>query len=179
MNYHYPPSMTNLMNYLMKLPGVGPKSAQRLAFFLLSCKEQDAFGLGNAIMEARKKIMRCKVCGNLSDEDVCMVCKDKTRDETILCVVEQPKDVVMLENTREFHGRYHVLHGAISPMEGIGPEQLTIGPLMERLKQGKIREVVMATNPSVEGDATVLYLSRLIKPLGIKVTRIAHGIPVV
>lgn len=162
----------------MKLPGVGPKSAQRLAFFLLSAPEQDACGLGSAIVEARRKIRHCKVCGNLSDEDTCMVCKDQTRDETILCVVEQPKDVVMLENTREFHGRYHVLHGAISPMEGIGPEQLTIDMLMKRLKEGGVQEVVMATNPSVEGDATVLYLSRLIKPLGIKVTRIAHGIPV-
>ncbi|MCI8336624.1 MAG: recombination protein RecR [Peptococcaceae bacterium] len=178
MNYHYPPSMTNLINYLMKLPGVGPKSAQRLAFFLLAAPEQDACGLGGAIVEARQKIRHCKICGNLSDEDTCMVCKDQTRDETILCVVEQPKDVVMLENTREFHGRYHVLHGAISPMEGIGPEQLTIDMLMKRLKEGGIQEVVMATNPSVEGDATVLYLSRLIKPLGIKVTRIAHGIPV-
>ncbi len=176
--YFYPPSMENLIQHLMKLPGVGPKTAQRLAFHLLHAPESDAMGLAFAIQEARETIRRCQICGNLSDEDICPVCRDPGRDRTVLCVVEQPKDVLVMEKTREFRGLYHVLHGAISPMEGIGPKELTIELLMNRLRAGGIQEVIMTTNPNVEGDATAHYLARQIKPLNIKVTRIAHGVPV-
>jgi len=176
--YFYPPSMENLIQQLMKLPGVGPKTAQRLAFHLLHAPEGDAMGLAYAIQEARETIRRCKICGNLSDEEICPVCHDPGRDRTVLCVVEQPKDVLVMEKTREFRGLYHVLHGAISPMEGIGPKELTIDLLMNRLKAGSIQEVIMTTNPNVEGEATAHYLARQIKPLNIKVTRIAHGVPV-
>jgi len=176
--YYYPESMENLIQQLTKLPGIGPKTAQRLAFHLLSTNEVDAFGLAQAIATVRKKVKRCAVCANLTDEEICPVCRDNNRDRQLLCVVEQPKDVLMMEKTREYRGLYHVLHGALSPMEGVGPNQLTVGLLLERLKQGEITEVVMVTNPNVEGEATALYLASQIKPMGIKVTRIAHGVPV-
>ena len=178
MIYTYPPSFRNLLDQLMKLPGIGPKTAQRLGFFLLSAPDSAALGLAEAIMAARATIHRCRVCGNLSEAALCPVCADSDRDRDLLCVVEQPKDVVLLENTREYRGLYHVLHGAISPMEGIGPGQLTIDLLLKRLKENPVREVIMATNPNLEGDATALYLARQIKALGIKVSRIAHGVPV-
>ncbi|MCL2677535.1 MAG: recombination mediator RecR [Clostridiales bacterium] len=178
MQYLFPPSLTNLINQLVRLPGIGPKSAQRLAFHLLRAKEEDAGGLARAILEARSKVRRCSVCGNLSDGETCAVCADESRDAELLCVVEEARDVISMERMRGFGGYYHVLHGAISPMEGIGPERLTIGPLMERLKEGRVKEVVMATNPNVEGETTSLYLAKLIKPLGVRVTRIAHGVPV-
>ncbi|MCL2816807.1 MAG: recombination mediator RecR [Clostridiales bacterium] len=178
MQYLFPQSLANLINQLVKLPGIGPKSAQRLAFHLLRAKDADAEGLAHAILQARNKVRRCSVCGNLSDEEVCAVCADKSRDERLLCVVEEARDVISLERMRGFSGYYHVLHGAISPMDGVGPERLAIEPLIQRLKEGRVREVVMATNPNVEGETTSLYLARLIKPLGIRVTRIAHGVPV-
>ncbi len=176
--YFYPPSVENLIMQLGKLPGVGPKTAQRLAFHLLNAPEEDALGLAEAIGDAREKVRRCAVCGNLSDTEVCPLCRDQSRDRSLLCVVEQPKDVMTLEKTREYRGLYHVLHGAISPMAGVGPKDLTIDLLMKRLAGGEIKEVIMTTNPNVEGEATALYLARQIKPYHIKVTRIARGVPV-
>ncbi|MGI6678004.1 MAG: recombination mediator RecR [Dehalobacterium sp.] len=175
---YYPAPVARLIDELMKLPGVGPKSAQRLAFHLLNASERDALGLTQAIIDARKMIKQCSVCANLTDQDPCAFCQDQNRDDKVLCIVEQPRDVIAMEKTREFKGRYHVLHGAISPIEGIGPEQLTVNRLLSRLQGSPVEEVVVATNLSVEGEATALYLSRLLKPLKIKVTRIAYGLPV-
>jgi recombination protein RecR len=174
----YPPSIQRLIDTLSRLPGVGPKTAQRLAFHLLNAREADAVGLSKAIVDAREKVKHCKICGNLTDDEICSVCKDPNRVQTTICVVEQPGDSIVMEKTGEYRGLYHVLHGALSPMEGIGPKELNIQPLLERLKNGGIQEVVMATNTSVEGEATALYLARLIKPLGIRVSRLAHGMPV-
>jgi len=176
--YMYPPSVERLIAMLTRLPGVGPKSAQRLALHLLNTKEADALGLSTAITEARATVKRCKVCGNLTDDEVCPVCTDPQRERTSICVVEQPGDAIVMEKTGEYRGLYHVLHGALSPMEGIGPKELNIDTLLSRLQAGGITEVVMATNTSVEGEATAMYLARLIKPLGIKVSRLAHGVPV-
>lgn len=178
MQQAYPKSLQNLISCLSRLPGIGPKSAQRLAFFLLKTKEEDALALASAIETAREKVHPCPKCGYFADTPECSICADPTRDEELLCVVEEARDVVSLEKTRSYHGRYLVLGGAISPMEGIGPERLNIPLLMQILREGKVKEVIMATNPNVEGEATSLYLARLIRPLGIKVTRIAHGIPV-
>lgn len=175
---YYPAPVARLIDELMKLPGVGPKSAQRLAFHLLNALEKDAVGLAQSILNARQKIKQCSVCANLTEQDPCLFCQDVTRDDQVLCVVEQPRDMIAMEKTREFKGRYHVLHGAISPMDGIGPDQLTIKQLLIRFHGSKIEEVVVATNPNVEGEATALYLAKLLKPLGVKVTRIAHGLPV-
>lgn len=176
--YFYPPSVEELISYLNKLPGVGPKTAQRLALHLLNTRADDALGLAGAICEARSKVKRCRICGNLTDDDCCPVCLDDSRDETVLCVVEQPGDCIVVERTNQFHGRYHVLHGALSPMEGIGPSELNIASLMKRLQGSKVQEVIMATNTGVEGEATALYLARQIKPLGIKVSRLAYGVAV-
>lgn len=177
MLYHAKP-VANLIAELNKLPGIGPKSAQRLAFHLLSVSAQEARALAEAIIEAKEKVRYCSVCGDLTEQDPCAICQSDNRDGTIICVVEHPRDVVALEKTREFKGLYHVLHGVISPMDGIGPEQLRIKELLERLKGSQVEEVVIATNPSVEGEATAMYLAKLLSPLGIKVTRIAHGLPV-
>jgi len=178
MIYNYPQPLANLIEELMKLPGVGPKSAQRMAFYLLKAPERDAAGLSRAILSAREKTRQCSICGNLTEADPCPLCQDTSRQENQLCVVEQARDVVAMEKTREYKGRYHVLQGAISPMDGIGPEQLTFGQLLERMRDGSVTEVIVATNPNVEGEATALYISRLLKPLGVKITRIAHGMPV-
>lgn len=178
MYYNYPPSLNELIQQLAKLPGIGPKSAQRLAFHILRTNDEDALGLAEAIANARSRIGYCRVCGNLTDNDICPVCQDSQRDQTIICVVEQARDVISMERSRSFNGLYHVLQGAISPMDGIGPEKLNIIPLFDRLQQGTVKEVVMATNPNVEGEATALFLAKKIKPLGIRVTRIAHGLPV-
>lgn len=176
--YMYPPSIRQLIDNLAKLPGVGPKTAQRLAFHLLNTREADAVGLSKAILDAREKVKRCKICGNLTDDEICSVCQDPNRITTTICVVEQPGDSIVMEKTGEYRGLYHILHGALSPMEGIGPKELNIQSLMDRLQDSNIKEVVMATNTSVEGEATAMYLARLIKPLGIKVSRLAHGMPV-
>ncbi len=176
--YFYPPSIEELISYLTRLPGVGPKTAQRLALHLLNTREADALGLAQAITEARRKVKRCRVCGNLTDDDCCPVCLDETRDNTTLCVVEQPGDCIVIERTNQFHGRYHVLHGSLSPMEGIGPADLNIESLLKRLQGSDIKEVIMATNTGVEGEATALYLARQIKPLGINVSRLAYGVAV-
>ncbi|MBQ2698771.1 MAG: recombination protein RecR [Firmicutes bacterium] len=178
MFYRYPPSLTELINQLGKLPGVGPKTAARLAFHLLAAPEADAAGLAAAIGAARKSIGYCAICGSYTDTEVCPLCEDSERDATLLCVVEQPRDIISMERSRSFRGRYHVLNGVLSPMDGIGPDRLRMTELFRRLENGGIREVVVATNPSVEGEATAMYLAKKIKPMGIRVTRIAHGLPV-
>lgn len=175
---HYAKPLSNLIGELSKLPGIGGKTAQRLAFHILSLDDKDAFALAESIMQAKKNMKYCSVCGNLTDVDPCSICTDSARDQTIICVVESPRDVSAMERIKEFQGLYHVLHGAISPMDGIGPEDINLKQLIVRLQQNDIREVILATNPNIEGEATAMYAARLIKPAGIKVTRIAHGVPV-
>lgn len=177
MSYYAAP-IAKLIEELSKLPGVGSKTAQRLAFYLLNRPMGEVEQLAGAITNARKNIKYCKVCCNITDAEVCNICSNPKRDETLICVVEDAKDVVAMEKTKEFKGQYHVLHGAISPMEGIGPESIRIRELLQRLGDHDVKELILATNPNIEGEATAMYLSRLIKPFGIKVTRIAHGIPV-
>lgn len=169
--------MARLIEELGKLPGIGPKTAQRLAFYLLNKEPGEARELAQAIVQAREKIRYCSVCSNLTDQDSCQICRDDSRNRSVICVVEEPRDVVAIEKTREYKGLYHVLQGAISPMEGIGPDELKIKELLARL-QANVQEIIIATNPNIEGEATAMYLARLIKPLGVKVTRIAHGLPV-
>jgi len=174
---YYPRPMAKLIEELSRLPGIGPKTAQRLAFHLLTRPLDDVRRLAAALTDAREKLKYCSTCYNLTDSDPCAICTGG-RDETVICVVEEPRDVVAMERTREFRGLYHVLHGAISPMDGIGPENLRVKELLSRLDASQVKEVIIATNPKIEGEATAMYLARLIKPLGIKITRIAHGIPV-
>ena len=170
--------LTKLIEQFERLPGIGKKSAQRLALYVLDLPKQEAEAFANAIIEAKEKIRKCAVCCNLTDEELCPVCANAARDKSIICVVAEPRDVIALERTHEFNAVYHVLHGCISPMDGIGPEQLCVKELLARINAGGVNEVIMATNPTVEGEATAMYLSRLIKPLGVKVTRLAYGIPV-
>lgn len=172
---NYPQPLADLIAGLSRLPGIGPKTAGRLAFYLLQ-QPQIAESLADAIQNALNNIRECSVCCNYTDQDPCSICSSEKRDSSLLCIVEQPRDVASLEKTREFKGRYHVLHGVISPLEGIGPDQLTVQQLLKRLDG--VQEVVMAMNPTVEGEATAMYLSKFLKPMGIKVTRIAHGLPV-
>lgn len=175
----YPRSLNKLINELGKLPGIGGKTAQRLAFHILSLTDREAESLAEAIVEAKNSLHYCSVCGNLTDKEVCRICDDAARDRSTVCVVETPQDVMAMERIREFRGTYHVLHGAISPAEGIGPSDINLKSLIERLqKSDEVSEVIIATNPNIEGEATAMYVARLIKPAGIKVTRIAHGIPV-
>jgi recombination protein RecR len=171
-------SLTELVKQFEKLPGIGKKSAQRLAFHILAQPPEQAKKFADALVNAREKIHFCSCCQSLTDTDICSVCSDETRDRSTICVVENPRDVLSFEKTREYKGLYHVLHGAFSPLDGIGPEQLKIKELMARLSDANIKEVIMATNLTVEGEATASYISRLAKPLGIKVTRLAYGIPV-
>lgn len=176
---HYPHPIQRLLDELERMPGVGPKSAQRIAYWLLASEKADAVRLAQSIVEVKETIHFCPQCFNFAQNELCEICADVKRDSTAICVVEEPRDVTAIEKTGEFHGTYHVLHGAISPMDGIGPDQLRIKELISRLSFTDIKEVVIATNPNVEGEATAVYLSRLIKPLGdIKVTRIASGLPV-
>lgn len=177
MGYNVAP-LERLVEQFQKLPGIGKKTAQRLAFHLLSMPDEYAENFAEAITEAKKKLKYCSVCCNLTDGDKCSVCSDMSRDRTTVCVVEDPQDVVAFERTREYRGLYHILHGTISPLDGIGPEQLRIKELMARLADGTVAEIIIATNPTVEGEATASYLSRMIKPLGVKVSRLAYGIPV-
>ncbi len=170
--------LERLVEQLQRLPGVGHKSAQRMAYHLLKTTDQAAADLVNAIGDARTKIHECGVCCNLTDKELCPVCNATDRDPSVICVVEDPRDVMALERTREYKGLYHVLHGAISPMDGIGPEQLRIKALLMRLGDTRVQEVIMATNPTVEGEATAMYLSKLLAPFELKVTRLAYGIPV-
>jgi recombination protein RecR len=170
--------IARLIDEFSRLPGIGPKTAQRLAFFVLNEPPEMAGGLARALLDARQRIHRCQICCDLTDTDPCNICKNPRRRNDLLCVVEQPRDVIAIEKSRGFNGFYHVLHGAISPMSGIGPNDLTVKQLMERLLNNNFKEVILATNPNVEGDATALYLARLINPSGIKVTRLAHGLSV-
>jgi len=167
----------HLIEALTKLPGIGRKTASRLAFHILRSSPSEAQALARAILDVKEKIHLCSVCFNLTDEDPCRICQDENRNRELLCVVEGPNDLIAIENTGSFNGRYHVLHGTISPLEGVGPDDIKIRELMERLQREEIVEVILATNPTVEGGATALYLTELIKPLGVKVTRIAYGIP--
>ncbi len=173
-----PLPLTRLIEQFASLPGIGVKTAQRLAFYMLTLSKEQTDAFANAVVEAHEKIKRCSICQNFTDGEVCSICSADERDHSTICVVEGPKDVVAFERTREYNGTYHVLNGLISPMDGIGPEQLSVKELLSRLGDGKVKEVIMATNPTVEGEATAMYLSRLIKPLGVKVTRLAYGIPV-
>ena len=168
----------NLIDELGRLPGVGPKGAQRIAFYLLGADPADVKRLAAALVEVTERIRFCKICGNVAEEDECRICRDPRRDSSVICVVEEPKDVAAIEKIREFRGRYHVLGGAISPIDGIGPEDLRITELMARLADGGVTEVILATDPNLEGEATATYLARLLKPLGLRVTRPASGLPV-
>ncbi|ELC7927434.1 recombination protein RecR [Listeria monocytogenes] len=175
---HYPEPITKLIDSFMKLPGIGPKSAARLAFYVLDMKEDDVLDFAKALVDAKRNLNFCSVCGHITDKDPCYICADTSRDRSVICVVQESKDVIAMEKMRDFHGLYHVLHGTISPMDGIGPEDINIPDLLKRLQDDTIEEVILATNPNVEGEATAMYISRLLKPSGIKVTRIAHGLPV-
>lgn len=175
---YYPEPITKLIDSFMKLPGIGPKTAARLAFFVLNMKEEDVLAFGKALVNAKRDLGYCSVCGHITDQDPCAICKDERRDRSIVCVVQDPKDVIAMEKMREYNGLYHVLHGAISPMEGIGPEDINVPDLVKRLQDETIKEVILATNPNIEGEATAMYISRLLKPSGIRTTRIAHGLPV-
>lgn len=170
--------LAKLVGELRRLPGIGPKTATRLAYHIIAIDKERALSLAQAIVSAKENITYCSTCFNLTDQTPCQICLSEERDSHLLCVVEDPKDVEAMERTHEYHGKYHVLHGALSPMEGIGPDNLKMKELLTRLGTGDFQEVIMATNPDVEGEATALYLSRLLKPLGLKVTRIAHGLPV-
>jgi recombination protein RecR len=175
----YPRSLNKLINELGKLPGIGGKTAQRLAFHILSLTDREAEELADAISLAKKSLRYCEVCGNLTDSERCRICEDKERDETVICVVETPQDVMAMERVREFKGRYHVLHGTLSPIDGIGPNELNLASLIKRLQENpEVKELILATNPNIEGEATAMYVASLIKPSGIKVTRIAHGLPI-
>lgn len=177
MHYNIVP-LTELINQFERLPGIGKKTAQRLAYSIIEQPPERAQKFAEALINAREKIHFCKCCQALTDQELCQICNDPARDRTTVCVVEEPRDVMAFERTREFHGVYHVLHGIISPLDGVGPDQLRIKELMTRLGDGEINEIIMATNPTVEGEATASYISRLVKPMGIKVTRLAYGIPV-
>lgn len=174
----YAPPITNLIDKLSKMPGVGRKSAHRMAFYLLDAPKAECEKLINAIMEAKEKIHCCSICQGFTDSDPCAICSSPKRSDNVVCVVQSPKDVIAIEKTNEFRGKYHVLHGAISPMDGIGPDDLKIRELLQRVGGGLIDEVILATASTVEGEATAMYISSILKPFGVKVTRIAHGLPV-
>ena len=174
----YEGAVQDLIDELGRLPGVGPKSAQRIAFHLLAADPADVARLAKVLQTVKEQVRFCRICGNVSEQDECRVCRDPRRDLTVICVVEEPKDVVAIEKTREFRGRYHVLGGAISPLDGIGPDQLRIRELMARLADGTVTEVILATDPNIEGDATAAYLSRFLREMDLRVTRLASGLPV-
>ena len=175
---YYPNAMERLTEQFARLPGIGGKTAQRLAFFILSQTEEEALAFADAIVTAKKTVKTCPVCQNLTDTDMCSLCADPKRDKGVICVVAEPKDVLAMERAREYNGVYHVLHGVISPLNHIGPNDIRIRELLQRLQDTQVREVIMATNPDTEGEATAMYISRLLKPMDIKVTRLAYGIPV-
>lgn len=177
MAYNLAP-LQNLIDQFERMQGIGHKTAQRMAFYVLSLTEQEAQEFANAITDAHTKIKQCKICCDLADDDLCPICKSETRDKSIICVVEDPRDVAAIERTHEYNGTYHVLRGAISPMANIGPDQIRIKELIARLGDGEVEEVIMATNPTVEGEATAMYIGRLLKPMGITVSRLAYGVPV-
>ena len=169
--------VVRLIEEFHKLPGVGPKSAQRLTYYLLRAPQDEARALAQAILEVKEKITFCSICQNVTDRDPCLICANGERDSSLLCVVEEPLDILALERTRSYNGLYHVLHGVISPMDGVGPEHLKVEELLERLKGSSVQEVILATNPNLEGEATAMYLDRLLRPLGVRVTRLARGLP--
>ncbi len=174
----YEGAVQDLIDELGRLPGVGPKSAQRIAFHLLAADPADVRRLVQALVEVKDKVRFCRICGNVSEQDECRVCRDPRRDLSVICVVEEPKDVVAIEKTREFRGRYHVLGGAISPIEGVGPDDLRVRELMVRLQDGTVDELILATDPNLEGEATATYLARMFGPMGVRITRLASGLPV-
>ncbi|SOC44908.1 recombination mediator RecR [Ureibacillus acetophenoni] len=175
---YYPEPISKLIDSFMKLPGIGPKTAARLAFFVLTMKEDTVLSFAKALVDAKRNLTYCSVCGHITDVDPCQICSDKQRDVTTICVVQDPKDVIAMEKMRDYQGLYHVLHGAISPMDGVGPEDINVASLITRLQDERVQELILATNPTIEGEATAMYISRLVKPSGIKTTRIAHGLPV-
>ena len=175
---YYSPSIEKLIESFEKLPSIGNKTAIRLAFYMLNASKEETEEFIKSIQDAKQNLKYCSKCYNISDTDPCLICANPKRDQSIICVVEDVKDVVAMERTHEFKGVYHVLHGSISPMNGIGPDDIKIKELLSRLMEGKVKEIILATNPKVEGEATAMYISKLVKPLGVKVTRIAHGIPV-
>lgn len=175
---YYARPLAKLIEEFSKLPGIGSKSAQRLAFHILSMGEKEAYEIATSIIDAKKKIKKCSICGNLTDVEPCSICRDESRDNSVICVVENSRDIHAMERIKEYGGKYHVLHGAISPMDGIGPEDINLKSLIIRLQKEEVKEIILATNPTIEGEATAMYIARLIKPSGIKATRIAHGIPV-
>jgi recombination protein RecR len=174
----YEGPVQRLIDELGRLPGIGPKSAQRITYYLLKSAPEDARRLAGAIVEVKEKISFCKRCFNIAEQEECAICRDPNRDPTVLCVVEEPRDIVAVERTQEFRGRYHVLQGTISPIEGIGPEQLRVKELLARIPDEGVQEVILATNPNSDGEVTLMYLAKVIKPLGLKVTRVASGLPV-
>lgn len=175
---YYPEPISKLIDSFMKLPGIGPKTAARLAFFVLSMKEEDVLSFSKALIDAKRNLSYCSACGNITDVDPCHICTDKQRDHSIICVVQDTKDVIAMEKMRDYNGMYHVLQGAISPMDGIGPEDINVASLLVRLHDESVQELILATNSTIEGEATAMYISRLVKPSGIRTTRIAHGLPV-
>ncbi|MEZ7173698.1 recombination mediator RecR [Sporosarcina sp. OR05] len=175
---HYPEPISKLIDSFMKLPGIGPKTAGRLAFFVLSMKEDTVLDFAKALVDAKRNLRFCSVCGHITDIDPCHICRDQSRNRTMICVVQDPKDVIAMEKMRDYNGLYHVLHGSISPMDGIGPEDINVPSLLTRLQDEEVQELILATNPTIEGEATAMYISRLVKPSGITTTRIAHGLPV-
>jgi len=177
MNYYSTP-IARLIDEFTKLPGIGRKTAQRLAFYVINMPLEEVEMLSQSIIDAKKNVKYCSICTNLTDKEVCNICRDKKRDTSLICVVEDPRDVVAMEKTKEFHGYYHVLQGVISPLEGVGPEEIRIKELLARLHNDEVKEIILATNPNIEGEATAMYISKLLKPMGIKVSRIAYGIPV-
>jgi recombination protein RecR len=174
----YPEPIAKLIDSFSRLPGIGPKTAARLAFHVLRMKEEDVIEFAKSLVSVKRNLTYCTVCCNITDTDPCRICADKSRDMSVICVVQEPKDLVAMERTREYNGHYHVLNGAISPMDGLGPDDIKIAELVRRLGDERVQELILATNPNIEGEATAMYLSRLVKPFGIKVTRIAHGLPV-
>ncbi len=177
MAYNLAP-LQNLIEQFERMQGIGHKTAQRMAFYVLDLSDEDAKRFAQAITDAHTKIRQCKICCDLADDELCHICKSETRDKSVICVVEDPRDVAAIERTHEYNGTYHVLHGAISPMNNIGPDQIKIKELLARLNDGVVEEVIMATNPTVEGEATAMYIGRLLKPMGIAVSRLAYGVPV-
>ena len=171
-------TLNKLIEELSKMPSIGPKTAQRIAFYILRSSKEEAMALSQAILDLKEKIIHCSVCSNITEEDPCEICSDSQRDHSLICVVEEPKDVLAFEKSRGYNGVYHVLLGALSPLDGIGPNELKIKELMERIKKEKVSEVILATNPNTNGEMTAMYLAKLIRPLKVKVTRLAHGIPV-
>ncbi|NEZ43584.1 recombination mediator RecR [Paenibacillus alvei] len=175
---YYPEPIAKLIEAFTHLPGIGPKTAARLAFHVLRMQEDDVIDFAKALVNVKRNLHYCSVCCNITDIDPCRICSDRTRDASVMCVVQETKDLVAMERTKEFMGYYHVLQGAISPMEGVGPEDIRLAELLKRLSDERVKELILATNPNIEGEATAMYISRLVKPFGIRVTRIAHGLPV-